>query len=369
MSNTPHVMQSAPGAVTAIDGREYLYFVGTGYHALQGHPELIAACAEGARRYGTGSGTARTGFGNNPALLEVERAAAEFFGAEDSVYYVSGYLGFSIYAEILREDHDLFLLDELSHYSVLAGMRQCGAQYVTFRHADPGSLADTLKQRLRPGQRPLVVSDGVFPIGGDIAPADEYARILADYDGWGIYLDDAHGVGVLGAAGRGVYEHLGLAGPQFHFSGTLSKAFGGHGGVIPGPRDVIGRIRATSHWIIGSSPTPPSLALATVRGIAILREHPELLTRLRENVRFVKDSLRALGLPMNDTPMPIVCITAGGREKLASMQAELMRRGIAVAFVDNYAGVGADGAIRIAIFSAHTREMLERLVREIGTLL
>src|SRR5258708_3246718 len=197
------LMQSAPGAEAIFDGRRYLYFAGTGYLGLQGHPDVLRAAADAVYQYGISSATSRTGFGNNPPTLEVEERAAAYFGQEAAFYYISGYVGNSILALWLRDQFDVAFLDELAHYSVIEGLAMAQRPVITFRHCDAGDLAAKLAAHLQPGQRPLVMSDGVFPSLGHIAPIPAYAAALARYPGGLICLDDAHGGGAIGAAGRG----------------------------------------------------------------------------------------------------------------------------------------------------------------------
>ena len=363
-----YVMQSPPGAETVIDGKRYTYFAGTGYFCLHGHPEVVDACCEAARKYGIGSATSRNGFGDNPALLEVERRAAEFFAAEEAFYFVSGYSSSAIMAQGLGDEFDLFFVDELAHYSVFDGVRQSGKRLVTFRHLDATDLAGKLKSELASGQRPLVICDGIFPVSGAISPVVEYLEVLASYRGSGICLDDAHAVGVLGEHGRGTFEHFGLQGERLYFSGTLSKAFGGHGGIIPGSEKLVERLRSASKIYAGSSPPPAPAAAATAKALEIVSAHPELRTKLRENISKLKAGLRDLGFETDDTPVPIICLALSSAERMERIQAELMERGIVVAYIKSYAGVGKEGAIRIAVFSSHTDAMIDRLLNELRLL-
>jgi 8-amino-7-oxononanoate synthase len=362
-----HVMQSAPGAETIIDGKKYVYFVGTGYLGLHGHPEVIEAACRATRQYGIGSATSREGYGNNPCLLEVEERSARFFGTEEAFYYVSGYCGNAVMAQALRDDFDLFLVDDLAHYSVFDGVLQGNKRYVTFRHLDTDDLSAQLKKQLKPGERPLVMSDGIFPVSGEIPPVDEYLKVLSRYDGAGICLDDAHAVAVLGESGRGTYEHFGLKGETLYYSGTLSKAVGGHGGIIPGRRSLIRKIHKASHLYNGATPPPVPAAAATAKALEIIMSRPELLASLRANVRMLKQGLNELGLDTDDTPVPIICLRHAEPERMEKIHRSLMDRGIIVAYVGSYAGV--EGVIRIAVFATHTPEMLNRLISEIARLL
>lgn len=375
------IMQSPPGVETVIDGRRYLYFSGTGYLGLQGHPDVIRAACEAVKSYGIGSATSRPGFGNMPPTLAVEREAAAFFGTEESFYFVSGYVGTHILAGLFERAFDQVFVDEFSHYSVLEALKLTGLPTCRFRHCDSEDLRGKLKAFLRPGQRPLVVSDGVFPSLGRIAPVREYQDALATYAGSGIHVDDAHAVGVLGENGRGTFEHAGLADagfnnrvspdekPALFATATLSKAIGGFGGILPGSADFLRRTKATSHYYEGCSALPAPVAAATARALQLVRAQPEMRIRLRTNVQRLKDGLRRLGLEVDNTPVPIISLTLRSAEHMQSIQSELMRRGIVITYRASYSGLKAGGALRIAVFATHDATMIDRLLDEMRQIL
>jgi 8-amino-7-oxononanoate synthase len=360
------IMESAPGPITVINGKKYLYFGGTGYFALHGHPQVIQAGIDAYRKYGTHSATTRSGFGNNPVLLEVERKVADYFGTEDAVYFVSGYFDNLILAQGLTDDYDVIFIDETSHFSIRDGVATARKPVFTFRHRDPESLAAELRKNLKPGQRPLVMSDGVFPTFGVIAPVPDYLRVLEPYGGL-ISLDDSHAVGVLGPNGRGTYEHYGLKSDRLYFAGTLSKAFGGHGGFIPASKKLIQYIRQNVGVYSGSSPTPTPVAASSAKGIDLVKQHPEWRDRLRRNTSLAKTGLRKLGFEVNDNPMPIVTWMLKSAEEMKKVQKELMDRGIAVAYL-RYVGAPSGGVLRATIFSAHTEADIQRLLDELKRL-
>ena len=256
---TPMQMQSPPAARTLINDRWCDYFSGTGYLGLQGHPALNQAAVDAIQRYGLTTATSRGGYGEHPAYQAVEQAAADFFGAERAVYFTSGYLGAAILLQGLRDSYDAIFVDDASHSSIWSGARSTGAPVVAFRHIQPDDLAARLSQQLRPGQRPLVIGDGVFPISGEIAPVPAYVEVLDPYPGAMLCLDDAHAVGVLGAAGRGTVEHWALASApsvQIHSVHTLSKALGGFGGILAGSAELVEHLAHLSLIHI-SEPTRP----------------------------------------------------------------------------------------------------------------
>jgi 8-amino-7-oxononanoate synthase len=360
-------MGSPPGAETVIDGRRYLYFGGTGYFGLHGHPSVVRAGIRAFQAYGTHSATSRAGFGSNPALLDVEARLRAFFHEDEAAYFGSGYLGSLVLVQALAERHDAVFVDENAHFCIRDSASSSGKPVIQFRHRDPDDLRKKLKTRLKAGQRPLLLTDGVFPIFGRIAPVEDYAKVMAAYDGL-IGLDDAHGVGVLGAHGRGTFEHFGVRGPRLHFTGTLSKAFGGHGGFVVGKKRLIGRIRAAVGAYVGSTPTPTPIAAATARGIDILFRHPEMRDRLRRNTLSLKKGLRSLGIDTEDTPVPIVAWSLRTEKQMRGVQKDLMRRGIAVPYL-KYMGAPAAGVLRLTVFSTHTAGQIQRLLEELARIL
>jgi 8-amino-7-oxononanoate synthase len=360
-------MESPPGAETIIDGRRYLYFGGTGYFGLHGHPAVIRAGVRAFQMYGTHSATSRAGFGSNPALLDVEARLRAFFNQDEAAYFGSGYLGSLVLVQALAERHDAVFVDEHAHFCVKDSASSSGKPVTLFRHRDPDDLRKKLKARLGAGQRPLLLTDGVFPVFGRIAPVEDYAKIIAAYDGQ-IGLDDAHGVGVLGTHGRGTFEHFGLQGPRLHFTGTLSKAFGGHGGFVVGKKKLIAGIRAAVGAYVGSTPTPTPIAAAAARGIDILLRHPEMRVRLRRNTSSLKEGLRSLGIKTEDNPVPIAAWSLRTEKEMRGIQKDLMRRGVAVPYL-KYAGAPPTGVLRLTVFSTHTPGQIQKLIKELAAVL
>jgi 8-amino-7-oxononanoate synthase len=371
------LMESAPGAYTTIGGREYLYFAGTGYLGLHGHPEIIRAANEATERYGMGSATSRRGFGNSPPIVAVEARAAEFFGKEDSFFFMSGYLGNSVLVKALEGTFDVVFIDESSHYSVRDAAVLSQRPTFTFGHRDPDALAAALAEHCTGGKRPLVMTDGVFPVRGALAPVVEYAEVLRHYPEAALAVDDAHALGAVGPSGRGTLEEAGLPwnlvntnvqpgdGPRLFFSGTLSKAFGGFGGIVPGSADLIARIHAGPYFR-AANPVSPGVAAGCAKAIELVRDNPGMLVRLRENVKQLRDGLRGLGIEVDDSPVPIICVVLDTVEGMQRVQSELMEQGILIAYNPKYSDLGPKGGIRIAVFATHTEQMICRLVDAIG---
>ncbi|MGC8782444.1 MAG: aminotransferase class I/II-fold pyridoxal phosphate-dependent enzyme, partial [Anaerolineae bacterium] len=334
-----YVMESPDGARTQINGRWRDYFAGCSYLGLQSHPGLLAAAAEALQRYGLGTATSRGGYGEHPLYREVEAAAAAYWEAERAVYYVTAYLGNAVLAQGLAGEYDRIFIDEASHYSVWDGARTTAVALHPFRHLDPADLAAQLRRHLKPGERPLIFSDGVFPISGEIAAVPAYLEALAPYEGAILCLDDAHATGVLGERGRGTMEHWGVDGrgrTRIYAAHTLSKALGSHGGVIAGDAALVERLARRAKALVATSPSPLPAAGAAAWALRLMCQDAELRSRLRSNVAAARAGLRRLGWPLPDSPVPILCLEARPGVDLARLRDELFARDICVAHVTGY---------------------------------
>jgi 7-keto-8-aminopelargonate synthetase-like enzyme len=358
------LMEGPPGTETSINGKRYLYFGGTSYHTLQYHPDVIRAAHEALDRYGLHSSTSRGGFGNTPLYAEVERLAARFFGTEDAAYLASGYLSNIGALQVLRkrQRYDVIFHDAIAHYSIVDFVLATGTPVHAFAHRDPDDLARQLKAHLGPGQTPLVMSDGVFPVPGEIAPVPDYVKVLEPYGGL-LWLDDAHALGVIGPNGRGTYDHFGVRGDRLFFGGTMSKAMGGYGGIVPTTGEMAQDIR-DGHIMNGATMPPSPSAAASVKGMELLLAHPEWRTRLWDNARRLKAGIKRLGLPVQETDVPVVSFALATGQEMERVHAALMERGICIQ-LSHYVGAGPAGVLRIVVFSTHTAEHIDRLI---GTL-
>lgn len=366
-----HLMQQPPSATTLIDGQEVDYFCGTGYFGLHGNPHLINAACDAVKQYGLGTGTSRAGYGNNPVLIDVEQKAAQFFEAERALYFVSGYLGNAILLQGLSEHYDIIFADAESHYSVFDGAAIAQKPLVTFAHLDSHDLARMLKTTLRAGQTPLVITDGIFPSSGIIAPLAEYKALLDPYPSALLCVDDAHASGVIGDKGLGSLEYCGVQGERCYSTGTLSKAFGGHGGIITGTRAFIKTLKRHSKISDASSSVPVPAAAASAKAIELLTAQPEIRAQLWSNVAYAKKAFRNLGFDnIPDTPVPIICLRSK-HVNLEAIQQQLFDKGLVTHYQKggSYSGVPKEGAIRVALFATHSKVQIDRLVYELNNLL
>ncbi|MBU2493745.1 MAG: pyridoxal phosphate-dependent aminotransferase family protein [Bacteroidetes bacterium] len=363
-----YLMESAPGALTTINGKEYTYFGGTSYYELHSNNEVINAAIEALKKYGVNSSSSRNSYGTTPLLLEVEKTAAQYFACEDAAYLASGFLSdiAAVQAFINMDLFDSIFIDEISHYSNNYASKLSGKSVFTFPHADYNGLEDSIKKNLLPGERPLLITDGIFPIFGKIAPLPDYIKLIEKYNGV-IWVDDAHALGVIGENGRGTCEHFNLNSDSLFFGGTMSKAFGGFGGIIPGKKKFIEDIKH-SQTQNGSTPPPSSAAAASLTGLKILKSNPGMRIKLWENARRLKSGLSKIGIEVENTNVPVAAWTLNSFNEMNKIQTELMNKNISIQLI-NYMGTGEAGALRIVVFSTHTESQIDSLLFELGRLL
>lgn len=358
------MMGSPIGARMVINGRAVDYFCGTSYYTLHGHPAVIEAACKATRRFGLGPAT-NAGVSVFNQTVELAR---QHFGTDTATYVISGYLGAMVLVQALSDDYDIVVVDESSHYSVFDGIRTSGKDVISFRHLDATDLASKLAQHVRPGEVPLVMTDGVFPVTGTIAPLPDYRDVLRSYPSALLCVDDAHAVGVIGEKGRGTLEYFGLEDENCYMAGTLSKAFGGIGGLVPGSRALAAKIKKNVRISIGASPPPVPAAAAAGMGISILTEHPEMRKDLWANAKRMRDGLRGLGFDLLDSPIPIVNVRGGASLDMQHVRDELANQHMIVLHVppSSYSDAPEVESLRIAVFSTHSEEQIKHLVEGIG---
>jgi 8-amino-7-oxononanoate synthase len=358
-------MESPSEARTVFNGLEMDYFAGTGYLGLQNHPAVIKAAQDALQRYGFSSATSRGGYGEHPIYDEFEKEACAYFGAEKVIYFASGYLGIPILTQATGNRFDHIFIDSSAHFSLWDAAHATNLPITTFHHLRPQSLAERLQSDLRAQERPLVLSDGVFPVSGEIAPVPQYLELVKPQKGL-VYLDDAHAVGVLGKNGSGTPEYYNIRDASCRTSATLAKALGGFGGVIWGEAEWVNKIDRASRICVGASPPPLVVAAASARALSLARTTPELRERLWDNVTYVRNGLRNLGWELPETPVPILCLESRRGINLELIRKKLFEQAIATELVRSYTSTPAGGALRIAIFATHSHAQIERLVNAIS---
>jgi len=367
LDGAPRSFDSAVGAEIVLSGRRYISFGGSSYLGLASNNQIIEAGVSALRACGSGAPVPSNHNVTTRALLEVETEARQFFASPHSMYVNAGYyFGLAAMAAVSTHYHAVFF-DEFAHYSLHEAIAAGGLPRYSFKHLDMDDLSRQIKQRLGPKQRPLIVTDGLFSTVGEIAPLDELVRIVSAYDGR-LLVDESHSFGVLGPTGRGAVEHHALESARLLRGGSLGKAFGTCGGIILAAESDAEPLRGSAVGR-GASTGLTAAAAMCAASLRWVGEHPELLLRLRENIRYLKEGLAGLGLAIGgDAPAPIASFSASSGTATRSLQRALMKEGIFV-YHSTYVGAAEGGVIRCGIFADHTREHLDTLLDALRRLL
>ncbi len=351
-------LHSGVGPVVEIEGRQILLLASNDYLGLARHPEVIQAAIEATQRFGTGAGASRLISGSLPPHQELESALARFKGAEAALTFSSGYLANIGTIPALVEQGGLILADRLCHASLIDGCRLSAADFRIYRHNDTDHLRSLLAKR-RQARRTLIVTDGLFSMDGDLAPLPELSRLAQDYEAE-LYIDDAHGTGVMGPHGRGTAEHFGIE-PQIPFHmGTLGKAFGSSGAYLAGTSIMIHYLMNTSRSFIFTTAPPSSSAAAATEALRILQREPERRARLWANRERLFSGLTQLGFTLSPSASPIMPILVGNADTALSFAEHLFKEGVYAPAIRPPTVPDTTSRIRVTVTSEHTSSHIDQ---------
>lgn len=346
-------------------GGEVLNLCANNYLGLASHPAVEAAAKEAIDRWGYGLSSVRFICGTQEIHRELEESLSDFLQTEDTILYSSCFDANGGLFETILGEEDAVISDALNHASIIDGIRLCKA--TRYRYAN-NNMVD-LEARLIEAQGArfrLIATDGVFSMDGSIADLRSICDLADKYDAL-VMVDDSHAVGVIGREGRGTHEHCEVMGHIDILTGTLGKALGGaSGGYTSGRREIIELLRQRSRPYLFSNSLAPSIAAASLRALALLRESPDLLLRLRENTRLFRSEMEKTGLTLLPGEHPIVPVMLGDAAVAAKMAEDLLARGIYV--IGFFFPVVPQGRARIRtqISAAHTSEDLLFAAQQFG---
>ena len=305
------VLGSSNGPWTVVSGKKVLMLCSNNYLNLTNHPKVKKAAIDAIEKFGAGSGSVRPIAGTMQAHVELEEALAKYKGTEASLAYSTGFATNAGLVPQLAGEGDLIISDELNHGSIIDGVRLSRAERAVYKHGDPEDLGRVLSDAEKKNfKHILIVTDGVFSMDGDIAPADRIVE-LAEQHGAMTYIDDAHGDGVLGDAGRGITSHFHIENRVDVEMGTFSKAFGVVGGYIAGSRDLVNyAFNKSRTWLLSGS-HPASVVASCKASIEVVQKEPQHLQRLWDNTRYFKAELQRLGFDTGKSQTPITPVIVG----------------------------------------------------------
>jgi 8-amino-7-oxononanoate synthase len=358
-----------PGSrvTTIVDGRQLVDFSSNDYLGLARHPAVAAAMSECAERCGAGSGASHlvTGHGAEHTRLEEELAA--FTGRERALLFSTGYMANLAVMTTLAGRGETVLLDRLSHASLIDGGLLSGARFRRYAHADARDAESALAAHAENAS--VVATDGVFSMDGDVGPLDALARVSRSHDAW-LVVDDAHGLGVIGATGRGAVEYFGLdpeAVPVL--VGTLGKAFGSFGAFVAGSKDLIELLMQKARSYIYTTALPQPVAAASRKALEIAQRETWRRDRVLALTARFRAGAEQMGIPLMGAPQPLTPIQPmllGSSEAALRAQRELLKAGFCVVAIRPPTVPRGSARLRVTLSAAHTEAQVDSLVEALS---
>ncbi|GAA5533758.1 glycine C-acetyltransferase [Deinococcus aluminii] len=355
----PRVLEAPQRARTRVDGHDVVNLASNNYLGFADHPEIKARAEQYLREWGAGAGAVRTIAGTLQIHEDFERQLAEFKHTGSALVLQSGFTtNQGVLGTLLREG-DLVVSDELNHASIIDGLRLTKATKRIYKHADPEDLDRVLSENDTGGLK-LVVTDGVFSMDGDIAPLGRLIEVARKY-GAVTYVDDAHGSGVLGEAGRGTVHHFGYEHADDVIQvGTLSKAWGAVGGYAAGHRDLRELLINRARPYLFSTAQPPAVVGALSEALELVQRDPSFMERLWENTRYFKAELARLGFDTMGSQTPITPVLFGEAGAAFEASRRLLDEGIFAVGLGFPTVPRGQARIRNIVTAEHTREDLDQ---------
>jgi 8-amino-7-oxononanoate synthase len=331
-----------------VGDREVWMFAGANYLSLAADPRVVHAAQQALAEHGASSGGARLISGNLPVHEALERELARFLGCEAALLFSTGYMANLGVLTALAGPGDLIASDALNHASVIDACRLSGAAVEVFAHGDAQALRRALA---RPAARRRIVAlDGVYSMDGDVAPLAELVPVAREHDAL-VVLDDTHGIGVLGAQGRGAAE---LTGVQVDATvGNLGKAFGSFGGFVAGSARLREWLVNRARSFIFTCALPPASSAAALAALRIAQAEPQRRKALLERAAQLREGLRALGFDTGASCTHIVPVLVGDERAAMEMTERLLERGVFAQGI-RYPSVPRGGArLRMTPIASH----------------
>ncbi len=363
-----HMLTSKQAPEVKMEGKDIIMIGSNNYLGLASHPEVIEAGVKAIEKYGSGCSGSRFLNGTLDIHLELEEKLAAFLRKEDAVTFSTGFQSnLGIIAGITGRN-DVILCDRENHASIYDACRLSFGRMLRFNHADMSDLEEKLKTVDREVSGILIVTDGVFSMGGDIAKLPEIVALAKKY-GARVMVDDAHGLGVLGEHGRGTAEYFGLEDEVDIYMGTFSKSLASIGGYMAAKREVCEYVRHNSRpFIFSASITPANVACA-MKSLEILEREPQRVKRLARISEYMRRNLKREGVDIIDGVTPIIPIYTYTDVRTFTACKLLFDRGVYVNSVISPATPAGKDLLRTSYMATHTEEQMDRALVHIKAVL
>lgn len=374
----------AGSRVTAVvDGRPLVDFSSNDYLGLARHPAVAAAMSECAERSGSGSGASHLVTGHAAEHTRLEEELAGFTGRERALLFSTGYMANLAVMTTLADRGETVVLDRLSHASLIDGGLLSGARFKRFAHADAGAAESAVTENTS-----VLATDGVFSMDGDVGPLADLARVARSRDAWFV-VDDAHGLGVIGATGRGAVEHFGLdvdAVPVL--VGTLGKAFGSFGAFVAGSAGMIELLMQRARSYIYTTALPQPVAAASRKALEVAQRESWRRERVLALAARFRRGAEQEGVPLLEMPAaghaaasgyatvaaggaaqpvtPIQPVLMGSSEAALGAQRDLLAAGFCVVAIRPPTVPQGSARLRVTLSAAHTEAQVDELVETLS---
>lgn len=360
-------LQATDGNVVQIDGKEVIMAGSNNYLGLTNDPRTIEAAKNVLSSYGTGCTGSRYLNGTLDLHLELENQLADFMGKEACVLFSTGYQTNEGSIQTIAGRNDLIFSDRDNHACIVVGTQLSNAKTVRYRHNDMDHL-ETLLEKADPSSGKIIVTDGVFSMSGVIAKIPELIRLARKYEA-GLYVDDAHAIGVIGEGGRGSASTFGLLDEVDLISGTFSKSFASLGGFLVGSSEIIEFVRHHSPAHIFSASMPPANVATVLKALEILKEEPWRLERLKTISDYMRTELRNMGFNVWSSQTPIIPVVIGEMFDCFTFWKDLFEAGVYCNAVVPPAVPQGQSLIRTSYMATHTDDHLDKILeafRKVG---
>jgi len=353
------LLESPQRARVTVDGRGYVAFCSNDYLGLAADPRLSAAANEGIARYGVGSGASHLILGHSTAHHELEVALAAFVRQPRALFFSTGYMANMGVVSALVGRGDAVFADRLNHASLNDAVLVSRASFKRYAHNDLDALERLLATT--PARRRLVVTDAVFSMDGDIAPVAALLELCDRYDAY-LFIDDAHGFGVLGEAGRGALAHFNIKSDRIIYMATLGKAAGVAGAFVAGNETLIETLIQNARTYIYTTATPPLLAHTLLTSLQIIAQEEWRRERLRELIRQLRQGLAGSSWRLLPSATPIQPLLVGGNDEALSLSVRLAEAGLLVPAIRPPTVPQGTARLRISLSADHQAEDVLRLI-------
>ena len=346
--------------VTDIDGHKILMFGSNAYTGLPSDPRIIAASHAALDKYGTGCAGSRFLNGTLDLHIKLEKEIAQYIGKDDVLGYSTGFSVNEGVLSVVVGRGDYIICDDRDHASIVDGRRLSFATQLHYKHNDMNDLERVLAKLPHEAIK-LIVVDGVFSMEGDLAKLPQIIELKHKYN-CSVMVDEAHGIGVFGRAGRGVCDHFGLTDEVDLIMGTFSKSLASIGGFIASDFDTINWLRHTSRTYIFSASNSPAATAAALEALRILQKEPERIDHLWDVTNYALKRFRKEGFEIGDTESPIIPLYVHDVDKTFLVTKLAYDAGVFINPVIPPACAPQDTLVRFALMATHTKDQVDQAI-------